>query len=320
MPGYTMQKQQLQTRLRRIEGQVRGVARMIDEDKYCVDVVTQLAAIQAALDKVSLGLLDGHIRGCVREEIKAGGGDAKVDELLEVMDRVLAAEPSPAAAGRLTACRGSADSSLKKPFSGDGGSCGADLVCGCPATGAAVVAIGWGLRRTDELGRPRQFPWVTVALLLAMGVGAAVPGVLRASQERCLGGAASVLAGARVAVRCQSLGGAFVDGGPELGYVRRRADGSPEPWALIKRDQCHHLAAYVRSGARRPTRDQGRLAVHVLTHEAMNIVGPAGRGGGQVRGRPARRPDRPRLPGARPANAAALAAAYWQQHLPADAR
>ena len=89
MPGYTMQKQQLQTRLRRIEGQVRGVARMIDEDKYCVDVVTQVAAIQAALDKVSLGLLDGHIRGCVREEIRSGGGDAKVDELLEVMDRVL---------------------------------------------------------------------------------------------------------------------------------------------------------------------------------------------------------------------------------------
>ena len=89
MPGYTMQKQQLQTRLRRIEGQVRGVARMIDEDKYCVDVVTQVAAIQAARDKVSLGLLDGHIRGCVREEIQAGGGDAKVDELLQVMDRVL---------------------------------------------------------------------------------------------------------------------------------------------------------------------------------------------------------------------------------------
>ena len=89
MPGYTMQKEQLQTRLRRIEGQVRGVARMIDEDKYCVDVVTQVAAIQAALDKVSLGLLDGHIRGCVREEIQAGGGEARVDELLQVMDRVL---------------------------------------------------------------------------------------------------------------------------------------------------------------------------------------------------------------------------------------
>jgi CsoR family transcriptional regulator, copper-sensing transcriptional repressor len=89
VPGYSMQKQQLQTRLRRIEGQVRGVARMIDQDKYCVDVVTQVAAIQAALDKVSLGLLDGHIRGCVRDEIQASGGDAKVDELLQVMDRVL---------------------------------------------------------------------------------------------------------------------------------------------------------------------------------------------------------------------------------------
>ena len=99
--------------------------------------------------------------------------------------------------------------------------------------GAAVVAIGWGLRRADELGRQRRFPWVTVALLLAMGAGAAVPGVLRASQERRLGGAASVLAGARVAVRCQSFGGAFVDAGPELGYVRWRADGSPEPWTLI---------------------------------------------------------------------------------------
>jgi DNA-binding FrmR family transcriptional regulator len=87
--GYSMHKQQLQTRLRRIEGQVRGVARMIDEDKYCVDVVTQVAAIQAALDKVSLGLLDGHIRGCVRDEIRSGGGDAKMDELLQVMDRVL---------------------------------------------------------------------------------------------------------------------------------------------------------------------------------------------------------------------------------------
>jgi DNA-binding FrmR family transcriptional regulator len=89
VPGYTMQKQQLQTRLRRIEGQVRGVARMIDEDKYGVDVVTQVAAIQAALDKVSLGLLDGHIRGCVREEIRSGRGEETVDELLEVMDRVL---------------------------------------------------------------------------------------------------------------------------------------------------------------------------------------------------------------------------------------
>ena len=100
-----------------------------------------------------------------------------------------------------------------------------------PVTGAAVVAIGWALRRTDELCRPRRFPWVTVALLLALGAAAAVPGVLRASQERRLGTAASVLAGARVAVRCQSFGGGGVDARPPLGDVRGRAAGAPQPGA-----------------------------------------------------------------------------------------
>jgi hypothetical protein len=80
--------------------------------------------------------------------------------------------------------------------------------------GAVAVGVGWVLRQVDELGQPRRFPWVSVALLLVVAVAAAVPGVLRARQERRLGGAASVLAGARVAVRCQSLGGAFVDAGP----------------------------------------------------------------------------------------------------------
>jgi hypothetical protein len=82
--------------------------------------------------------------------------------------------------------------------------------------GAVAVAAGWAIRRVDELGRPRRFPWVSVTLLLVMAVAAAVPGVVRAGQERRLGGAASALAGARVAVRCQSFGGAFVDAGPEL--------------------------------------------------------------------------------------------------------
>jgi len=87
--GYTMRKDDLLARLRRIEGQVRGLQRMIDEDKYCIDVVTQVAAVQAALDKVSLGLLDGHIRSCVRSEIEQGGGDEKIDELIGAMDRAL---------------------------------------------------------------------------------------------------------------------------------------------------------------------------------------------------------------------------------------
>jgi DNA-binding FrmR family transcriptional regulator len=63
--GYTASKDQLLTRLRRIEGQVRGVEKMVEEDRYCIDVLTQIAAIQAALDKVALGLLDSHARTCV---------------------------------------------------------------------------------------------------------------------------------------------------------------------------------------------------------------------------------------------------------------
>ncbi len=63
--GYSATKEQLQTRLRRIEGQVRGIERMVEEDRYCIDVLTQIAAVQAALDKVALGLLDGHVHTCV---------------------------------------------------------------------------------------------------------------------------------------------------------------------------------------------------------------------------------------------------------------
>jgi DNA-binding FrmR family transcriptional regulator len=63
--GYSATKDQLQARLRRIEGQVRGVQGMVAEERYCIDVLTQIAAIQAALDKVALGLLDGHARTCV---------------------------------------------------------------------------------------------------------------------------------------------------------------------------------------------------------------------------------------------------------------
>jgi CsoR family transcriptional regulator, copper-sensing transcriptional repressor len=75
--GYTSTKDQLQARLRRIEGQVRGVERMVDEDRYCIDVLTQISAIQAALDKVALGLLDGHARHCMRE----GAVEGRADEM-----------------------------------------------------------------------------------------------------------------------------------------------------------------------------------------------------------------------------------------------
>src|SRR5689334_25350409 len=63
--GYTATKDQLQKRLRRIEGQVRGIQRMVDDDRPCPDILVQIAAIEAALDKVALGLLDGHVKHCV---------------------------------------------------------------------------------------------------------------------------------------------------------------------------------------------------------------------------------------------------------------
>ena len=63
--GYSATKEQLNKRLARIEGQVRGVSRMVDDDRYCIDVLTQISAVQAALDKVALGLLDDHAQKCV---------------------------------------------------------------------------------------------------------------------------------------------------------------------------------------------------------------------------------------------------------------
>src|ERR1039457_3484679 len=84
--GYTATKGQLQTRLRRIEGQVRGVERMVEEDRYCIEVLTQIAAIQAALDKVALGLLDGHAHTCVIGA-DASEQDARTEEMMAAIDR-----------------------------------------------------------------------------------------------------------------------------------------------------------------------------------------------------------------------------------------
>ncbi len=88
--GYSATKDQLQNRLARIEGQVRGVSKMVDDDRYCVDVLTQISAIQAALDKVALGLLDEHARHCV---LGSGEGpkepDAQVDELMSAVGRLM---------------------------------------------------------------------------------------------------------------------------------------------------------------------------------------------------------------------------------------
>ena len=87
MAGYTMNKKGLQDRLRRIEGQVRGIQRMVDEDQYCIDILTQVNSATAALRAVGMGLLDEHVRHCVTESIQTNSGDEKVEELLAAVAR-----------------------------------------------------------------------------------------------------------------------------------------------------------------------------------------------------------------------------------------
>lgn len=90
MRGYTASKDQLLNRLARVEGQVRGVQKMVEEDRYCMDVLTQISAVQAALDKIALGLLDDHTRTCL---LGPGDGpsdpDAQTEELMAAVGRLL---------------------------------------------------------------------------------------------------------------------------------------------------------------------------------------------------------------------------------------
>jgi DNA-binding FrmR family transcriptional regulator len=86
--GYTATKDQLLSRLRRIRGQVGGVERMVEEDRYCIDVLTQISAIEAALDKVALGLLDDHARHCVIGA-ERGRQAERTDELMAAVGRLM---------------------------------------------------------------------------------------------------------------------------------------------------------------------------------------------------------------------------------------
>ncbi|MGZ5351659.1 MAG: metal-sensitive transcriptional regulator [Actinomycetota bacterium] len=87
MSGYSMNKKELQDRLRRVEGQVRGIQRMVEADQYCIDILTQVNSASAALRSVGMGLLDDHVRHCVRESIETGNSDEKVEELLAAVVR-----------------------------------------------------------------------------------------------------------------------------------------------------------------------------------------------------------------------------------------
>ena len=87
MHGYTPDKDEYLNRLRRIEGQVRGLQRMVEEDKYCIDILTQVSAVNNALQSVALGLLDDHLAHCVAEAV-ALGGDTAADKVREASDAI----------------------------------------------------------------------------------------------------------------------------------------------------------------------------------------------------------------------------------------
>ena len=88
MHGYTANKDDYLKRLRRVEGQVRGLQRLVDEDAYCIDVLTQVAAATKALQSVAVGLLDEHVRHCVREAVTSGDG-ARSDEMVTEATRAI---------------------------------------------------------------------------------------------------------------------------------------------------------------------------------------------------------------------------------------
>ena len=91
MVGYSYSKDDILLRLRRIEGQVRGLQRLVDEDTWCIDVLTQISSVTKALQGVGVGLLDDHIRHCVREAVQEGDreGDERIEEVVLAIQRLL---------------------------------------------------------------------------------------------------------------------------------------------------------------------------------------------------------------------------------------
>jgi DNA-binding FrmR family transcriptional regulator len=86
-PVARSDKDELLKRLNRIGGQVDGISRMIAEDRYCIDIVTQIAAVRSALDALGLKLLHDHAHGCVQQAVRSGSGDEAIEELMKVVQR-----------------------------------------------------------------------------------------------------------------------------------------------------------------------------------------------------------------------------------------
>jgi DNA-binding FrmR family transcriptional regulator len=87
--GYADQREQLIKRVNRLEGQVRGIGRMIEEDRYCIDIVNQLTAVQAAARELSLQLLEGHVRHCVADAVREDNAEPMVRELVETLGKAM---------------------------------------------------------------------------------------------------------------------------------------------------------------------------------------------------------------------------------------
>lgn len=90
--SYGYRKSELRARLGRIEGQIRGISKMVEDEKYCIDILTQIAAVRSALERVGLGVLEDHVNGCVADAMRSQRGDARehIEELLEVVERFIA--------------------------------------------------------------------------------------------------------------------------------------------------------------------------------------------------------------------------------------
>ena len=88
MHGYASDKPELIRRLHRIEGQVRGIERMLEDDRYCIDVLTQIAAVNTALESLALRVLDGHVKHCVSDALASGDPDAAGEKSRELLDAV----------------------------------------------------------------------------------------------------------------------------------------------------------------------------------------------------------------------------------------
>jgi len=87
-PRTEEEKQAVNNRLKRIEGQVRGIQKMVDEDRYCPDILVQISAINAALKKVGFEVAQRHVKHCVSDAVKSGEGDAAIEELMEVLKKL----------------------------------------------------------------------------------------------------------------------------------------------------------------------------------------------------------------------------------------